>query len=412
MERRAYDVVIVGSGPAGCMAARYAAKAGVSTLLLEEHRTIGEPIHCAGLISTRALAESELHHPERCVNREIKGAVIYSPSHEVVLESPTQRAFAIHRDLFDQELANAAVKAGAELMLRSKAQAVKIRDEGCVLTVTTATPKVTREIAARVVIGADGARSTVARSVGLRTTRRCLSCAQIEGDYEAESDYAEIFIGKNVAPGFFAWAIPLGVERRARIGLCIDPRYASQNGPSAFLKRTLAEHRVLAQKYGGGIFYRSGGAIPLPMNGVLKKKTVHVAQGSGVLLVGDAAAQIKPITGGGVYYGLRCGKLAGEQAAQACLTGDMAVLHDYDRRWRREIGRELAFGLMVHRFRCAMSDTDYDALIQAISKSDLIERIQAKGDMDYPSLALRGLIRNPQLIPLMARSLVKYLYTS
>jgi len=143
----------------------------------------------------------------------------------------------------------------------------------------------------------------------------------------------------------------------------------------------------------------------------MRKKTTHVAHSSGVLLVGDAAAQIKPITGGGVYYGLRCGKLAGEQAAQACLTDDMTVLHDYERRWRCEFGREIAFGLMVHRLRCVMNDTDYDTLIRTISESELVERIYAKGDMDYPSLALRGLVRNPQLLPLMARSLVKYLYT-
>ena len=411
MEKRMYDVVVVGGGPAGCMAARYAAKAGVSTLLLEEHATIGEPVHCAGLLSTRALAESELKHPEQCVSREIKGAVIYSPSHELLLESPRQRAFAVRRDLFDQELANAAVKAGVELMLGCKAKAVRIGDEGCMLTIATETPSATREITARVVVGADGVRSTVARSVGLRTAQRCLSCAQIEGDYAAESDYAEIFVGKDVAPGFFAWAIPLDTRRRARIGLCIDRKYSSQAGPLAFLKRNLAEHRVLAQKFGGEISHRSAGAIPLPMHGRLRKKTTQVAHGSGVLLVGDAAAQIKPITGGGVYYGLRCGKLAGDQAARACVTGDMTVLYDYERRWRREIGREIAFGLMVHRFRCAMNDTDYDTLIQRISESELIERIYAKGDMDYPSLALRGLIQHPQLIPVMARSLLKYLYT-
>jgi len=411
MERGTYDVVVVGGGPAGCMAARYAAKAGVSTLLLEEHATIGEPVHCAGLLSTRALTESELQRPERCVSREIKGAVIYSPSHELLLESPTQRAFAVSRDLFDQELATAAVKAGAELILRCKVKTVQIGDAGCVLTVATETSNATQKITARVVIGADGVRSTVARSAGLRTTQRCLSCAQIEGDYEAESDYAEIFVGKGVAPGFFAWAIPLGTRRRARIGLCIDRRCSSQTSPLAFLKRNLAEHRVLAQKFGGEVFHRSAGAIPLPMDGGMRKKTTHVAHSSGVLLVGDAAAQIKPITGGGVYYGLRCGKLAGEQAAQACLTDDMTVLHDYERRWRCEFGREIAFGLMVHRLRCVMNDTDYDTLIRTISESELVERIYAKGDMDYPLLALRGLVRNPQLLPLMARSLVKYLYT-
>ncbi len=414
MERRDYDVVVVGGGPAGCMAASYAAKAGVTTLLLEEHATIGEPVHCAGLLSARTLKESELHYPNRCASREINGAIIYSPSHELLLKSPTQRAFAVRRELFDRELADAAAKAGAELVLRRRVKGVRFGDRGCELTIATELPNDTQKITARVVIGADGVRSTVARSVGLNTTQRCLSCAQIEGDYEAETDYAEIFVGKDVAPGFFAWAIPLHTKRRARIGLCIDRRFAAHTSPWGFLKQNLAEHRIIAQKFGGEIVSRSAGAIPLPLPGGLRgarERTTHVTHGSGVLLVGDAAAQIKPITGGGVYYGLRCGKLAGEQAAQACVSGDMTVLYEYEHRWRREIGRELAFGLRVHRLRCAMDDTDYDMLIETLSESELVERLIEKGDMDYPSLALRGLIRNPRLLRLMARSLVKYLYT-
>ncbi|HUV80256.1 MAG TPA: NAD(P)/FAD-dependent oxidoreductase [Candidatus Bathyarchaeia archaeon] len=409
-----YDVVVVGGGPAGCMAAKYAAKAGASTLIIEEDAAIGEPVQCAGLISTRALEESELRNRNSFINCEIKRAVVHSPSYELTLESPAQRAFAISRNIFDLELAKAAQKEGANIILDSKVKTVRKRDGEKKLTITTATTNGAKEIRAGVVIGADGVKSTVAQLAGLNVVRSSLSCAQIEGDYEIEDTFAEIFVGKTIAPGFFAWTIPLGAENRARIGLCIDRRFSTHSNPLLFLKRNLAEHPVMVKKYKGTIFSRTAGKIPIPVNAGLqgrRHKTVKMDKETGILLVGDAAAQIKPITGGGVYYGMRCGKIAGEIAAQACLRGDMKVLKDYERRWRNEIGNEIAFGLKVHRLRCVMSDRDFDTIVHTLSQSEILQRIKKEGDMDYPSIIFSELLTNPRLIKVMARNIPRYLYT-
>ena len=409
-----YDVVVVGGGPAGCMAAKYAAKAGASTLIIEEDAAIGEPVQCAGLISTRALEESELRNRNSFINCEIKRAVVHSPSYELTLESPAQRAFAISRNIFDLELAKEAQKGGADIILDSKVKTVRKRDGGKKLTITTATTNGAKEIRAKVVIGADGVKSTVAQLSGLNVVRSSLSCVQIEGDYEIEDTFAEIFVGKSIAPGFFAWTIPLGTENRARIGLCIDKRFSPHSNPLLFLKRNLAEHPVMVKKYKGTVFSRTAGKIPIPVNAGLqgrRHKTVKIDNETGILLVGDAAAQIKPITGGGVYYGMKCGKIAGVLAAQACLMGDMKVLEDYERRWRNEIGKEIAFGLKVHRLRCVMSDRDFDTIVQTLSQSEILQRIKKEGDMDYPSVVFRELLTNPCLIKVMARNILRYLYT-
>ncbi len=418
MDTLDYDVIVVGGGPAGCMAAKYAAKAGASTLIIEEDAAIGVPVQCAGLISKRALEESELRDRSSFINGEIKGAVVHSPSYELTLESPDQRAFAIRRDVFDRELANEAQKAGADIILKSKVRTVRQREEGTKLAITAATANGTQEIKAKVVIGADGVKSTVAQSAGLTTvakSKSTLTCVQIEGEYETGEDaFAEIFVGKTIAPGFFAWTIPLGADNRARIGLGIDRRVSPQSNPLLFLKRNLAEHPVIAKKYKGTVFNRTAGRIPIPLNACLrgrKYKTVKIDNETGILLVGDAAAQIKPITGGGVYYGMRCGKIAGEIAAQACLTGDMKVLKDYEIRWRNEIGKEIAFGLKVHRLRCVMSDEDFDTIVHTLSQSEILQRIKKKGDMDYPSIVFHGLFTNPRLIKVMARNSLRYLYT-
>jgi geranylgeranyl reductase family protein len=419
-----YDVVVVGGGPAGCMAAKYAANAGASTLLIEEDAEIGKPVQCAGLISSRAVEESELGKRNAFIQCEIRGAVVHSPSYDLTLESPLQRAFALRRDLFDQALAKAARKAGADLILENRVRKVQQRVGKKKLTITTATPRGTEEIRAKVVIGADGVKSTVARLAGLTVAQSALTCVQIEGDYVTEEGVAEIFVGKTVAPGFFAWAIPLGAGagadagadagNRARIGLCIDKRCTPHSSPLFFLKRNLEQHPVIARKYRGTVYSRTAGQIPVPLNvGRLRRHAtvkVDTDAGTGILLVGDAAAQIKPITGGGVYYGMKCGKIAGETAARACLTGDITMLTDYERRWRKELGKEIAVGLKVHRLRGVMSDKDLDTIVRTLLRSEISQQIRRAGDMDYPALLFRELLANPSLVRVMARNLLRYLF--
>jgi digeranylgeranylglycerophospholipid reductase len=409
MLMREYDVVVVGGGPAGCMAAKYAAKGGVSTLIIEEDAEIGKPVQCAGLISKRAIDESELKRTS-FINCELKGAIIHSHSHEVRIESPSpeKRAFAIDRSVFDTELANEAQKNGADVLLKSKVKGIKKKERETRLTISTAGEEA---ISARVVIGADGTRSAVSKMAGMNVTKNFLNCVQLEGGYEIDENVAEIFVGKRIAPGFFAWTIPID-ENNARIGLCIDKRFSPHSNPLLFLKRNLAQHPVIAKRYKGGSSHCTAGTIPIPA-GLLRRggQTVRIGAGVGIMLVGDAAAQVKPITGGGVYYGLKCGKIAGAIAAKACLTGNMKVLKTYEKRWRKEIGWEIAFGLKVHRLRCVMSDKDFDTIFRTLSRGDVLARITRKGDMDYPSVALRGLLKHPRLITLMVVNSLKYLYT-
>ena len=410
-----YDVVVVGGGPAGCLAAKYAAKGGASTLIIEEDTAIGEPVQCAGLISKRAIEESEISG-KSFINCELKGAVIHSKSHDLRIEapSPEKRAFAIGRNIFDKELAKAALNEGAEIILNSKVKSVKKRGDETKLTIMAATAnaqarvKGKNEIRANVVIGADGVRSAVAKMAGLNVTKNFLNCVQIEGAYEIDEAFAEIFVGKTIAPGFFAWVVPID-ENTARIGLCIDKRFSPHPNPLLFLKRNLSEHPIIAKKYKGTQSKFTAGTIPIPVGG---QKTVKVDGGVGVILVGDAAAQVKPITGGGVYYGMKCGKIAGEIAAKASLEGDMKVLKGYEKRWRKEIGKEIAFGLKAHRLRCIISDNDLDTIWHAMSKHDMMQLIRTRGDMDYPSLVFRELLnlKNPSIIKLIARNIIRYLY--
>lgn len=414
-----YDVVVVGAGPSGCIAAKYAAKAGAATVIIEEDAEIGEPVQCAGFISKRAIEESELKDTKSFITNELKGAIVHSYYHKLRIEapSPAKSAFAIRRDIFDRALAEDALKAGADILLNRRVKGIKKGEIGGRPTLTIVMDGGKEELTATVVIGADGVRSRVAKMSGMTVTRNYLHCVQVEGEYKAAENFVEIFMGRSIAPGFFAWAIPRGDEGIARIGLCIDRRCSPRPGPISFLKRLLAEHPEVAKRYKGARAGFTPGLIPIPADTGLQwrlhgPRTVRIADSTGIMVVGDAAAQVKPISGGGVYYGLKCGKLSGEIAAEASLRNDMAVLREYELRWRKEIGREIAFGLKVHRLRCILNDEDFDTICRVLSQEEMLARITKLGDMDYPALVFRELRKNPVLIKLAARNIIKYLYAN
>lgn len=400
-----YDVVVVGAGPSGCMAAKYAAKEGASVLLVEEDSEIGEPVQCAGLVSERAIEESEIVSKSNSfVQYQAKGAIVHSLSSHLRIEAPNKRAFAIRRGIFDKLLAEEAIKTGVDILLRSKVVSIEKKEAKSVLKVVPVSVNGKKEIESNVIIGADGVKSRVAKmtKLNISNNRNLLSCAQIEGKYETLEGFVEVFIGKTVAPGFFMWAIPLN-EDIARIGLCIDCADAFSKNALLLLKNNLERHSIISKKYKGSVLDFITGAIPIGL-----QKSIDTRKG--VLLVGDAAAQVKPVTGGGIYYGIKCGKIAGETAAKAAFSKNTGVLKEYEKRWRRHLAKEIAFGLKVHRLRRKLSDKDFDAIFRLLAQQDMSQLIKKEGDMDYPSILFHILLKNPLIIKLGIKNLTKYLY--
>jgi len=367
-----YDVVVVGAGPVGSMAAKYASKGGASVLLIEEHQEIGTKA-CTGLISTRALNECEIGLG-RWIKNRIRGALIYSPDGTgITVDGKGTKAYVIDRKIFDGELARQAVKAGADLLVKAKAISMKngklnIIHQGESLSV-----------APKIIIGADGISSRVAKWAGLGRAKKVLGGVQIEGLYDArDTDFVEVFIG-SVAPGFFAWAVPVE-DDVARIGLC-----ATAN-PLQYLKKMLKSHPIVSKRYRGSHLGFEAGAIPLGP----PERTVA----EGLMLVGDAAAQVKPTSGGGIYTGALCAKIAGGVAAAAVKEGDTSAkrLAEYERRWRSAIGRELSIGMRIHEAMGKLSDSDFNGVIKALDDPEILDIISQYGDMDYPSAVVKKLI--------------------
>ncbi len=361
---------VIGAGPAGSMAAKYAARVGARTIILEEHHSVGWPVECAGLLGQKAMEEAELSGGGFCILQGMKGASIYSlGGWRLDFKAGSCRAYVVDRRLFDRALAREALRAGAQLSLCSAVRRIG-RDEGC----NTLTLAGGDEIKARVVISAEGVRARLARLAGIAPPRTVLSGAQVEVPF-AVDDPEKVEVHLGAAPGLFAWVVPFG-EEQARIGLCA--RESGCDHLRAFLRSNLIKKRLLGSPAALNV-----GGLPLG------PPAATVAEG--ILAVGDAAGQVKPTSGGGIYTGLVAAKIAGSVAAAAALENDGSAgrLQDYERRWRAAIGRELEIGIRVNRMLNKMSNAELDDVVDYLArKPRLLKTIEEHGDIDRPSLLM------------------------
>jgi geranylgeranyl reductase family protein len=258
-----YDVVVVGAGPVGSTAARHAALNGANVLLLEEHASIGSPVGCTGLLSTRAIAECDLKPSNEFVFNSVRGAFVHSPDGQCLpIDGKQTKAYVVSRKNFDRTLAVMAVEEGVELALRTRAVGFERNNTETGKEISQVKLKVLRNgksetICTSVVIGADGVKSRIASYAGLEKPARILPGIQIEAPYVSDnSDFVELFPG-SFAPGFFAWTVPVN-ENVSRIGLALEPGLAwknsqEKNSPLFYLEKFLSSNSHVKSKYSGSM---------------------------------------------------------------------------------------------------------------------------------------------------------------
>ncbi|MHB1152954.1 MAG: geranylgeranyl reductase family protein, partial [Eubacteriales bacterium] len=299
-----WDVIVIGAGPAGCFAATKIAKSNYKVLVIEEHQEIGRPIQCSGLISPRAfdLAGAD----KSTIINHLTGLRILSPlGADVQVKSGNVLALAIDRAAFDKELAEKAENAGVVLMKGLKAEGIERISGGfCITAAYKNKQKIT--ITTKLMIGADGVGSEVAAWLGLKHDNR--KAVMFAADVKLKNpdiSLMSIFPGKNFAPGWFGWIIPLDYET-CRVGTgyaLVQPEYS----PRRYFQQ-LADYYPQIFKDMKIIRY-TGGTIPLG--------SMPMIYTSNAMLVGDAACQTKPISGGGIYMGLKGAQICAKTAVEA-----------------------------------------------------------------------------------------------
>ena len=332
-----FDVVVVGAGPAGSVAARAAASSGARTLLVDQRPELGHPVQCgeflpadeelADILPFPSLIRTACAIPPGTVLRSIDTMACVAPSGRRF--TFPLRGVSVSRRSFDKALALAAEGAGAEL--RHPAGVVRVRDE----VVTFATGN---DVRARVVIGADGPLSVVARGAGFAPHRLLyrMITANAEGAFPSEID---LFFG-SVAPGGYAWVIPKAGEANVGLGVTAFPPRTTLG---SLLDRFLASQGIAPAKETTRWWVPIG---PPPSSAVRGR----------CLFAGDAANLVMATNGGGIPTAMLSGWDAGEVAAEHVRAG--TPLSEYDRRWRRHLFEPLHRGHRVKRLgdRVASSD--------------------------------------------------------
>lgn len=387
---RTWDVVVAGAGPVGSAAARACAGAGLSVLCLEEHGTIGHPVQCAGLLSDNALAECGVS--DRSVMHRVSGArFVSSLGSELLIDAGRTKACVVDRGVLDREMAAAAADAGAEYRTKT---AVCVIGDG---TVSTRGVSGHQEFGFRVLIAADGPRSTVARLKGVARARTTLAGIQAEIPCATDERFVEIY--PDASPSFFAWAIPSG-GNRVRVGLCGTG--GVKDCFEAFLRRFGTDREsVKGCASDGGAGGSCGSTLHL-VAGALPLGVMPQTYGDGVLYTGDAAGFAKPTSGGGIYTGVRSARHAAVTAIECCERDSFADtdLAAYERRWKQDIGRELSIGYRLFEARQKLTPGDINRILQTLNDPEIKEVIAECGDMDRPSALIRRLSTRPAMLGL------------
>jgi len=373
-----YDVVIVGSGPAGSVTARFAAESGAKVLVIERRREIGVPVLCGEGIS-RKIDSWGMLDGDKWIARKMDGARIYAPNGTMVKLSAEQAGnetgYVIYRDVFDKELARKAMVAGAEYMMNTKAVGLIKDDNGGIKGVKALHFDEEIEIKADIVVGADGVESKVGKWAEINTTLRpkdLESCAQYTlANVDCQDAYVDFFLGKEKAPGGYIWVFPKDKDT-ANVGIGVLANLSKPGMAKELLDKFIASDDRL--KDGQPLRFLAG-AVPVA-------RPIETVRDN-IMLVGDAARQVDPITGGGLTHCLEVGKIAGEVIGKAVEEQNFSreFLMEYERRWKKAIGKKMERNYMVKEIMLSFDDKTLNMLADSLK------------DYKFDEFSTRGLIK-------------------
>jgi len=383
-----YDVLIVGGGPGGLHAGRRLAEAGFAVALFEEHRTIGEPVHCTGILALEAFDEFDL--PRDAIVNPLMRAEFYSPSGlQLEYETTTRDAFVVERQLFDRGLARQADAAGVDLRSGERVADLKIERDGVVARLADG-----RHVRGRVAVLACGANYVLQRRLGLGFPSAYLHSAQLEL-LARRPGCVELYFGHDAAPAGFGWIAPV-----------LRP-----DGASA---RVGVMCRRDALTHFGRMFDRVAARWGLtrpcvaPRRKLLPLGPIDRTYGDRVVAIGDAAGLVKPTTGGGIYYSLVSAGVAAGVLADGLRRDDLsaALLRRYEAGWQDRLAGEIAAQAHLRGLAERLTDAEIDALFDLAQTDGVMPIVRKTARFNQHRQLILALLRHPPARRILFRTLV------
>jgi geranylgeranyl reductase family protein len=376
------EIVIVGAGPVGCYTAQLLKNYKIKTRIIEEHKEVGKPIRCAGLVGRQVFEKTLLPLSESSIINWIDGASFFYGNDKFSIHRE-RVAYVIDRERFDKNLSE-----GLEVECGKKLIEIKKEKTGYVLKTSF------DEIYADLVIGADGVRSQVRKYINFmwnnngKNKKRDYVKYYLGMQYRIKleedlpySKITQVYLREGIP--FFIWVIPEG-DNIIRVGVI------SENA-----RRDLAQF-IKGFKIKGEIIGKLAGMIPV---GLTKNYYKNIA------LVGDAAVQVKPLTGGGIFYGLKSAELLAE-----CIRDNR--LDEYDRRLKRKFGKEIKFALKARKFYEEINEKELKNIFMLFKKNaGFIEKV---ANFENHSVIFIEILKNPKIFrdarQILSRNIGKLLF--
>ena len=360
-----YDTIVVGGGPIGSYAAYKLAEKGHRVMVLERKRRVGEPVCCTGIIGQECVNSFAIEN--NVILRQVNSASLFSPSGNMLrLWRKETQACILDRAAFDMAMAGRARSAGADYILNSLVTDITIEKDKVLVEASHQGGGLNFE--SRAVVIASGFGSRLCERLGLGRFGDFAIGAQAEVETVGMGE-VEVYFGREIAPGFFAWLVPT-TPPMARVGLM------SRKSPGLYLRKWLA-HLAAQGKIVTSEAELSYGGVPL--------KPLPRTCGERLMVVGDAAGQVKPTSGGGIYYGLLGADIAAKTLHQALEDDDLSAkrLARYERGWKKKLGRELKIGYWARKLFERLSDRQIDRIFEIVKTNGIDEALLKAEDLSF-----------------------------
>lgn len=360
-----YEVIVIGGGPVGSSVAYRLAAAGYRVVVLEKREKPGGKVCCTGIVSQQCVSSWAIS--DSVILRRVNSGRVVSPSGKLLkLWRPETQACIVDRAAFDLALARRAQGEGVEYQFNTLATDLAVSGDGVKVIATSQGERL--NLMAKAVVIATGFGSALVNRLGLGQVGDLVRGAQVEVEGPGVEE-TEVYLGQGIAPGFFGWLVPTSPER-ALVGLL------SRHRPELYLRKLITS--LTAQgKIAPTESKPSYGGIPL--------KPLSRTYGERLVVVGDAAGQVKPTTGGGIYYGLLCADIAASVLHQALASDDLSArsLSRYERGWKQRLGWDLKVGYWARRLYERLSDRQIEQLFDIIMSQGIDKAILEAKDLSF-----------------------------